>query len=540
MELGLLGVARAPTNMMLALITDPAATPERDTTPPKVVVTSPSLGTAEHAVDAGIELIFDEPIDLDLARAGGLRLENGAGQPVASVIESHGAAVVIRPLTTLAYTTGYRVVFADVRDMAGNAMAQEPPLTFRTPQLVNPSTPTTVTAVYPGVACSVSGGHCSGGAGSDDAYHAFTIGADEAVEIAFSQSPTQSTIALGTACGTGTVRVEEVTAAGACTAAVPGTLIKRDRWLSFIPDAPWTAGTKYRLSLISGGNSGCNAGELCGPNGEAASFDPLSGAQGGDGGGPNLVVDFTGAPTSGGTFLMAGTGPATDVNGSGFIEGGEVPRDENRAAMRIVGTTGAVGNASFNGADCVPSTPQKEACMYISGTMPVIMGEVTNTCPLPGGGTAASCVPVTMSPQPMYGTSVSMSASVGISITTDTGLAMMRVREPAGGPVTGYIVDENGTPTLIVELGLYMDAPDMSIPLSSHDLHSKPLTAVLKGPMTFLPDGRIVINAANTADLPVTVNINAPLGINGGVRMIVPANEMKLQLVSPSSRGVLR
>ena len=108
------------------------------------------------------------------------------------------------------------------------------------------------------------------------------------------------------------------------------------------------------------------------------------------------------------------------------------------------------------------------------------------------------------------------------------------------GPVTGYIVDEGGTPTLIVELGLYMDAPDMSVPLSDHDLHSKPLTAILRGPMTFLPDGRISIALANTADLPVVVNIDAPLGVDGRVNMIVPANEMKLSLVSPSSRGVLR
>ena len=39
----------------------------------------------------------------------------------------------------------------------------------------------------------------------------------------------------------------------------------------------------------------------------------------------------------------------------------------------------------------------------------------------------------------------------------------MRVREPAGGgPVTGYIYDEGGMPTMIVALDLYMDAPGAS------------------------------------------------------------------------------
>jgi hypothetical protein len=113
----------------------------------------------------------------------------------------------------------------------------------------------------------------------------------------------------------------------------------------------------------------------------------------------------------------------------------------------------------------------------------------------------------------------------------------MRVREPGGGDVKGYIVDRCGMPTFVTTLELYMDAPDMSIPLSSHDLHSKPLSVALEGPVAFLADGRIAIQLANTADLPVAVGIDAPLGIAGSVKMIVPKGEMKLQLMSPAPRG---
>mgnify|MGYP001404487197 CR=1 FL=1 len=60
----------------------------------------------------------------------------------------------------------------------------------------------------------------------------------------------------------------------ACTGVVPGTLMKHDRSLEFVPDVPWTEGARYRLSLISGTDDGCSANELCG-NGQAASFDPL-------------------------------------------------------------------------------------------------------------------------------------------------------------------------------------------------------------------------------------------------------------------------
>jgi hypothetical protein len=176
--------------------------------------------------------------------------------------------------------------------------------------------------------------------------------------------------------------------------------------------------------------------------------------------------------------------------------------------------------------------------MYLVGSMPADMGEVTTTCPLPGGGSAPACLPVRLGAQSMYGTSVQMDATAGLSLTTDTGMQLMRIREPATGPVTGYVIDRNGTPTMVLALELYMDAPDMSITLSSHDLHSKPLSVQLEGPLTFLPDGRIAIALSNTADMPVEINIDAPLGIAGSVKLIVPKGEMKLQLLSPAQRGV--
>ncbi len=546
MELGLLGVTQAPTNLVLELITDEVARTTPDTKSPTVVATSPINGTAEHIVDSGIDVIFDEPVDLDRLRAGGVRLETTAGAAVPSVIESHGAAIVIRPIAPLAYSATYRVVMTDVADLAGNALAVPPPLSFATPRLVGTNAPPTVLGIHPGVPCSLTGatattaGRCSSGASSDQLYRPFTLPANESVQVVFDKSITSTTASLGAACGSGSVRVEQLTSGGACMATVPGTLIRRDRSFAFVPDRPWTAGTRYRFSLISGGDGTCNVGELCGLAG-AASFDPLGGLTDGDGGGPNLAVDFTGAPATTETFLFAHAGPVADVNGSGFLDSGEVVRMENRAALRIAGTSGAVSSASFNGTDCVPGTPQKEACMFIAGALPVSMGEVTTDCPLPGGASAASCLPVTLSPQAMLGTSVSMSASVGISIDTDTGGSVMRVREPAGGgPVTGFIYDEAGVPTMIVGLDLYMDAPDMSIPLSSHDLHSKKMTTVLRGPVTFLSDGRIQIAVQNLADIAVSVAIDAPLGISGSVNMIVPAGEMKLQLVSPSARGVIK
>ncbi|HSK05421.1 MAG TPA: Ig-like domain-containing protein [Kofleriaceae bacterium] len=547
MELGLLGVTSAPSNLVLELITSPGDAPPIDAEPPSLVTTYPAAGTAELPVDAGIELVFDEPVDLDRLRAGGVRLETAGGAVVPAAIESHGAAVVIRPRAPLAYSTSYRVALPDVADVAGNRLADAATLQFSTPQLVATSVPITVAAMSPGVPCALvapsatSPGRCAGGLPADDMYRPFTLEQDRAIEVDFTGPVRRTSAVLGTSCGTGSVRVEALSAGGGCTGTVPGTLLVHDRSLSFIPDQPWAVGARYRFALASGSDGSCGAGELCGANGVAASFDPLAGAESGDGGGPSLVIDFTAVAPSGATAVFARTEPRTDINGSGFVEAAEVRRDENRAALRITGTSGAIASAKFTTEDCLSSTPEVESCMYLSGALPVALGELTTSCPLPDGSSAPSCLPVEITPQAMYATAVSMEANITIAtIPAETGTTVMRLREPASGPITGYIIDGGGTPKMVVALDLYMDAPDMELTATTHDLHSKPLSVTLEGPVEFLPDGRIAIRVSNVADLPVEVSIEAPFNITGSIQMAVPAGEMKLQLVSAPLRGGAR
>lgn len=538
MELGLLGVTKAPSNLVLSLYTSgPGEAGPADTEAPMLMSTGP--GQSEEApVDGGIELIFNEPIDLDRARAGGIKLEDTVSGAVATLIESHGSAVVVRPLQPLAYSRVYRVVMSDVADAAGNK-ATIPNLSFTTSVLQNTSVPGAIAAIKPGAPCVLSGGtasspgRCSGGDGADDLYHTFTLGADEPIDVGFTVPVRRTSVTRGAACNQGSVRVEEVDATGNCTAVVAGTLLTHDRAIQFIPDVPWVVGKKYKLTLVTGGNASCDAGELCGPGG-AMSFDPLSGTESGDAGGGNLSIVFTGEKASGGTYMYATAAPSSDVNGSGFMDSSEQAHDENRAGMRITGTTGSINSASFDDPDCDPSTPEKENCMYLLGAMPTIMGEVSTDC----NGLGPQCIPLTLSPQAMYATSLSMTAQTALApIGTDTGTNIMRIREPTGGPVMGYIVDDGaGKPKMVLTLDLYMDAPDMSVLLSSHDLHSKKLTLNLEGPVTFLADGRIAISLANNADVPVTVAISGPL--SGTVKMVLPKGAMHLQLSSPALRGV--
>jgi hypothetical protein len=436
----------------------------------------------------------------------------------------------------------------DVADVAGNQFVGASPLNFSTPPSAATTTPLTVAAVHPGVTCALTGatagspGRCAGGGAADDKYHPFTLAANEPVRVAFTQPPAPASITHGAACNTGDVRIEEVDGAGACVAAVAGTFVQRDRELAFSPDVPWQAGTRYRLTLISGGDKSCAAGEICGINSVAASFDPVAGDTSAAGGGPNLVIDFTGAPATDATLVNTQAAPFTDVNGSGFEDAVEQNRDENRVALRIAAVTGIVTSATFNSPDCLPATPEKEGCMYMSGVMPVELLPLAHNCALPGGQTAASCVPVEVSPQAMYGTSVAINSTAvisGIPIilpNVPTNMFVMRIREPATGPVTGYLINDNGTPTLVLSLDLYLDAPDMVLPLLEHDVRSKPLSVSLRGPLRFLPDGRIAIAVGNVADVPIAINVGGGVG---SIQMIVPRGELKLQLVSPPLHGGL-
>jgi hypothetical protein len=564
MDLDLLGVARAPTNLVLELISDLAATPEVDKTPPALLASLPNGTGDELPTDAGVDLIFSEPIDLDRARAGGLRIETMGGQAVASLIESHGASVVIRPIKPLTYSTAYRVTLTDVVDLAGNVLTGVAPMSFSTPPLVTTTAPLTVASVHPGAPCALtdgtatSPGHCAGGISSDPLYQPFSLAANEPVAVTFTQPPSPASITHGSACNSGSARIEEIASGGACSAVISGTWSQHDRVLSFFPDLPWQAGKHYRLTLVSGSDRSCAADEICGidvnntnnNNNVAASFDPLGGNTNAAAGGPNLVIDFTGAPASDATLVNTRTSPFTDINGSGSVDTVEHTRDENRVALRITGRTGIVSSASFNASipDCLPSTPEKEACMYLSGAVPVELSTAAHDCPLPGGTTSPSCVPVVLSPQAMYGTGVAIDATAvisGFTIPLDnipTGMFVIRIREPASGPITGYLIEDNGTPTLVLALDLYLDAPDMVLPLLNHDVHSKPLTVSLRGPMRFLPDGRIAISVSNTADISITVNIDnkpSPAPVMGSITMVVPQGEMKLQLVSPPLRGGL-
>lgn len=154
LDLGLLGVTSAPTNLVLELITETGTSSlASDTTPPILITSLPTQNEHDVAVDQGVDLIFSEPIDLDRARAGGIELQTGAGVAVPYVIESHGAAVTVRPVNRLAKASPYKVLLTDVADVAGNPLATSPAIAFTTSSIASTGDPIAVTAAHPGVGC---------------------------------------------------------------------------------------------------------------------------------------------------------------------------------------------------------------------------------------------------------------------------------------------------------------------------------------------------------------------------------------------------
>jgi hypothetical protein len=155
---------------------------------------------------------------------------------------------------------------------------------------------------------------------------------------------------------------------------------------------------------------------------------------------------------------MTTTAPTTDLNGSSSVDGSEATEDANRTAMHVTGTTGAVSSATFTSGQCMGGT-SGDGCMYINGSMATELMPIQMGCTLPDGTMAAVCQPVAIAPGVMYGTNVDMNAVALFTLSTSTQTSIMRVREPATGPITGYVYSDNGMPSFMVKLDLYMDAP---------------------------------------------------------------------------------
>jgi hypothetical protein len=572
-ELDTLGVGKAPANVTLQLESDPNATPTSgNLPPPKVTASYPANGQPDFPVDTPLILYFSRPVDLEKASANNaFQLQDGAGNAVTCSLKAEGTAVVMTPAASLTHGGQYTVQMGSLVDLSGAAIPwvssdatggtgkigfTAQPIAFAS------STAPYLTALFPGAPCALEAGdagipgpgHCVGGQGNDVSYQPFTLSASRKVVAVFNQPMQGSSMVLGTACGQGTIRVEQVDGSGNCTQPVSGTLQVLDRRFNFLPSAPWTPGQAYRLTLVAGNGPSCPAGSLCSANGRTFNSTPLLGMTDSltslRGGGPPVVIDFTGAADTGGTAMLEETLPFADTNGNGILDLGETVADANRLSLVVSGADGIIdATSTLNGSPCSASSPANSACQNLHQSEPIEMLPAVQSCPVDSSGNPTSgagpCVPIRLYPMSIQLTSLSMNVSTFKGLVKLKNLAsgtlVMRLLEKNDSPAMGYLVRDPGVQTaeLVATTNVYVDAPDLVLlgGLGTHNLHSYPTSVTLKGPVTFLPDGRLQVATQNLAAVPLDVTTTIPNPLGGGnlgtgtLHLTVPQGELHLTLL---------
>jgi hypothetical protein len=548
LEFSLLGLTAAPVNLAMRLRTTSSRAPTPDLETPYLISSFPANGAKDISPEDPVELNFSRPLDPSWIRDGYEVMLVQGGTRIPATTRLEGTTLIVTPSRRLSDAALATLSYSGLRSLNGVAI-QGGALSFTTAEIsTSQPAPPVLVALSPGAPCALTGGnstspgHCAGGQTGDSSYQVFTLPANRDIRAVFSQPMDPATLTLGTACGQGSIRVESIGANGQCNGVVAGTLLKRDREIRFTPNQPWTRGAAYRLTLVGGGDNTCGAGEICGRNAQPLNTDPLSGAKSDGGGGPDVVIGFTGAPATVDTFLPLSSDVVTDLNGNGFVDPGERPSAGNSVAMEVAGVSGIVTRADLLGADCLPSRPGQQVCSYLSATLPSSVKGVLPNCPVDAQGQPSSaanpCVEVQVFPSAILGTSITMDTTALAIIRFDnvpTGMQIMRLSE-MDGPIYGYIMREAGidSPQFVIRQNIYFDAPNLSIPVASHDLKSKPLSMTLKGPVGFRPDGRMEVALRNVADVQLSVNISS-LG-TGAVNLRIPAGEMRITLAGPLLR----
>ncbi|WP_300411308.1 Ig-like domain-containing protein [uncultured Alcanivorax sp.] len=432
-------------------------------------------------------------------------------------------------------------------------------------------------------------GFCQGGKVEDDRNPVPSLPTDRAIRVNFSRDiDAESVVFENTnACDVGSFRVEKVELDPAtgrplrydedgkrkyrCEAGVTGKLEVGNRRLVFTPSQPWEEGAYYRYILMSVNQTSaqqpddCRSGEaICATDGKRLQTALLR-APDSDMGGPDMHLHFVaGAPVAS-VFQPLKNLPTADLNGNGHFDAGEPGYNggepgANTTALIIdesKGDNGSEGGVSDPALVC--DLPEQCGIHVVGGLNSEVIGA---TQPYDDPSTpdveAWPAVRIGLYPTLIQASSVTLKVKIiGLfDSDTPTETQFMRMRyqcvawpedadnfcgkkHPDGsfvydewerqGLIPGWIVQTPEGPEFRADVDLYLDAPYMHILLDgTHNQHSYPLTMNLAGPVTFLPDGRMVIEQLNSNDIAVDVNLSV-LILNLKIYLKIPAGGVKLQ-----------
>lgn len=194
-----------------------AAAPS-DTTPPAVESTDPTNSAANVAVDKTITITFGEDV-LAGGAYDGISLKDAAGGAVAVTKSIAGKVLSIRPNASLAYGAKYTVSIPTgaVKDLAGNALAQDYTFSFTTQEAPD----TTPPAV----------------ANTDPANNATSVPVNKTISVTFSEDVQQGTA------------YDAISLKDANSTAVAVTKSIAGKVLSIRPNANLAYSTKYTVTI---------------------------------------------------------------------------------------------------------------------------------------------------------------------------------------------------------------------------------------------------------------------------------------------------
>jgi len=542
-EIRLLNVTWATTPLALHFETPQNRTPADNAlyTPPAQTIalksSYPVSGFTEFMPDDDPFLSFSAPIDTRTAIPGeSVRLvsidaNTQAETPIDFTVSSTGGNLYLHPARPLPFGTQFRISASNtLGDRFGNTLGAEASIDFSTPVYSTdaPLAPL-VQGIFPGYGCVLThgnlanndAGYCLGGQSDNAHFNVFPLPADVDIRVFFSQPMLASSIALGESCGSGSFRVETIDIDGNCTGTVPGRLIVKQQQLAFKPDDPWKVDGLYRLTLSSSNaNNVCDPSEICGANNLPLNTDPMNFVHtttnktaATDIGGLPLVIPFRGIAPKNAVFIPLTSRPMTDINGNGNIDAGEKPFFESYLTNVEIGSSGIIRNFRI---DCQspPNCAPNDRLTFVSNTLFVDVGDyVKNVAGLEDG------LNVDVHPTVLHLTSNKLFTSVLglLPLAVETGPQQLRVLPKQGGSIAARIVDggideatgKQKPPIFDVVVDAYYDAPYVEIlnGLADTTLKSLVVPMHLRGPITFTPDDRMIIDMALQNEVTVNVDI---------------------------------
>lgn len=557
--------------------------------PPPVDSIVPTLQSWLPGDDAGmatpgepIILNFSEPLDAtSIDEVGAISLSlNGVAQDFD--VHLDGASLVIRPHAPIQHPrpgqeAGYQlVVDAPLRDIAGNLLDQQYILDFTLPEYVdsNIRSPLPLTT-YPGYPCETSGrnvnldsapsaaehhGRCVGGKNTDDQLPLSRLPANRPIRVQFSQDMDLQSLQLG-----GSFVVER--RAGGGWVPVEGTLRTATRLAEFWPAQGWAADQLYRYRLRSNGDRTSPAGTNCDGSQAICSADGLplqtrlltqdyAEATAPQGGGPDLVILFRGAPQTSSILQALRNLPSIDANSNMIHESPAEPMPESNGSGGYI--------TPFNSTNIVTRNPSASGVLFQQANVGCGFVDVSEwwqaadwqpiSCPenryiylagalnaeVVGYEAGEDAIRVNILPTIIHTSSLAVEVEAILlgPQQAPTGPQVMRIRHrfnPASGrrdlPAEGWIRETVEGPVLEATLDLYLDAPELhaealGITLGHNQL-SLPLTMTVSGPVNFLDDGRMHIVQSNPDPIEISVVV-----AGNNINLVIPAGGANLSYIS--------